>query len=245
MPLIGMLHILIAIGFALHAHNTGRPQVWMYILLFVPFAGSIAYVLFELLPELAGNRRARRVASDIKTVLDPDREWRKLSQGVRDNDTVEAKCKLAEECERKGMWEDAIVMYREAARGLYADDPEILRGLARALIGSANAEAALATLDKLRAAHPDYQHQDAHLTYARALEEQGRDREAETEYRSLSAYFVGLEARARHALLLQKLGEPQPARRLFAEIVKASKARGVVLSDSDREWLRVAQRNLQ
>ena len=50
---IGVLHLIIAIGFAIHAIRSGRPRWWLYILLFVPLAGSIAYVLFELLPELA------------------------------------------------------------------------------------------------------------------------------------------------------------------------------------------------
>ncbi len=243
MPLIGMLHLLIAIGFVMHAHRTGRPQFWYYILLFLPLVGSIAYVLFELLPELANTRRARRVARDLRTVVDPDRDWHMLSQRARDSGTVEAKCKFAEECERKGMWDEAIALYRQAAQGLFADEPDLLRGLARAQLGSGDAQSAEATLDQLRTAHPDYQHQDAHLTYARALEAQDRLRDAETEYRAVAGYFVGMEARTRYAVLLQRLGEPVAAKRLFEEVIRASKARGVVLSEDDHDWVRVAQQN--
>lgn len=170
MPIIGLLHLLIAIGFVVHANKTGRPQYWMFILLFVPFAGSIAYVLFELLPELANSRRSRRVVSDIRTVVDPHREYRQLGERAMMSGTVDTKCKFAEECERKGMWQEAIDLYREVAQGLYANDPEMLRRLARAELGAGDAKAAMSTLDRLRAAHPDYQNQDAHLTYARALE---------------------------------------------------------------------------
>ncbi len=244
MHLIGIVHLLIAITFALHAHRTGRPEIWLYILLFVPLVGSVAYVLIEVLPELAGSRRARKVASDIHTVVDPDGEFRRRAMAATETDTVQAKCLLAEECERKGMWAEAIAMYERAAQGLFADDPDLLRGLARAHVGAGDAAAALNTLDRLRRAHPDYQNQDGHLTYARAIELQGRLDEAEREYRALSVYFVGLEARARHAMLLQRLGEEGAARRLYEQIVKAAKARGVVLSEADRDWLRLAQRNL-
>lgn len=243
MPIIGLLHLLIAIGFVVHANKTGRPNYWMFILLFVPFAGSIAYILFELLPELADSRRSRKVVADLRTVVDPHRDYRQLGERAMLSGTVETKCKFAEECERKGMWEEAIDLYREVPQGIYAEDAEILRRLARAELGAGDAKAAMATLDRLRAAHPDYQNQDAHLTYARALEKDGRLQDAATEYEALSGYFVGMEARTRYALLLQKLGEPIEARKLLSEVVRASKAPGVVLSPDDREWVKVAQRN--
>jgi hypothetical protein len=244
MPLAGITMELIGIAFALHAYRTGRPQIWMYILIFLPLVGTIAYILFELVPELANSRRVRRVATDIKTIVDPDREWRKLGERARDNDTVDAKRKFAEECERKGMWAEAIVLYRQAAQGMYADDPDLLRGLARAQLGAGDAVAAVATLDKLRAAHPGYQSQDAHLTYARALEAQSRLPEAAAEYRTLVGYFVGVEARTRYGLLLQKTGEPEVAKRLFEEAVRVAKTRNALLRPEERDWVKVAQRNV-
>lgn len=50
MPLIAVVHLLVGIGFAVHAMKTGRPQFWMYILILVPVVGSLAYVLLELVP---------------------------------------------------------------------------------------------------------------------------------------------------------------------------------------------------
>lgn len=244
MPLLGMLHFLIAIGFAVHCYNSGRPSFWIMVLLFVPLLGSIAYVMFELLPEMANTRRGRQVASDIRTAFDPDREWRERSEQVRTSDNVDAKLKFAAECERKGMWDEAIDMYRKSAQGIFADDPEIFRGLARAQLGGGDPKGAEATLEKLRALHPTYQNQDAHLTYARALEAQDRLKEAESEYRALAGYYIGVEARTRYALLLQKLGQPAEARPMFEEVLRASKARGIVLTPADKEWVKVAQRNL-
>jgi hypothetical protein len=243
MPILGLLHFLFAIGFAVHAHRTGRPQFWFLILLMLPLVGSIAYVLFELLPEFASSRRARRVAGDIKTAIDPDGEWRRLGEQVRLTGTVQARCNFAGECERKGMWAEAIDMYQMAGQGMYAEDPDVMRGLARALLGAGEAAGALVALDRLRAVHPDYQSADAHLTYARALEALNRLDAAEIEYRALAGYFVGLEARTRYALLLLRLGEPEKAKRLFDDVVRAGKARGVVLTEADRQWLRVALKN--
>jgi hypothetical protein len=244
MPFLAGLMFLVAIGFMVHAYRTGRPYFWLAVLLFLPFVGSIAYVIFELAPEFARNRRVRQVAHDLDTRIDPDRHWRYLGEQLQLTGSVDAKRRFAEECERKGLWSRAVALYQDAAQGVHADDPDILRALARAHLGNGDPIAAEEMLHKLRDAHPSYQHQDAHLTFTRALEAQGRLDEAEIEYRALADYYVGLEARTRYALLLQKLGDPASARKLLEGVIRASRARGVALTREDREWLKVAQRNV-
>lgn len=244
MPLIGLLHLLIGVGFAIHAMKTGRPQFWMYILIFVPLVGSIAYVVFELLPELANTRRARRVSANIGDLIDPNKEWRQRHEAALRTDSVDTKLALAEECERKGMWDEALKLYHSSAQGIFADDPAILFRLARTQLSAGQAEAAEKTLDDLRAAHPKMQHQEGHLLYARALEAQERLDEAREEYEALSHYYAGLEARVRYGLLLLRLGEPAKAKSLFEDVVRAGKARSFDLLEADRDWLKVARTNL-
>ncbi len=244
MPFIGLFHLLIAIGFAYHAMKTGRPQFWTFVLIFVPLVGSIAYVLFELVPELGQTRRARRVAGGISDLVDPNREWRRRHDEASRTDSVETKRALAEECERKNMWAEAISLYQTAAQGIFADDAPLLFGLARAQLASGDAAAAEATLNRLRAAHPDMVHQDGHLLYARALEAQDRLAEAAEEYAHLSRYYAGLEARTRYGLLLLRLGEPAKARALFEDVVRAGTARRVTIVKADQDWLKVARANL-
>ena len=244
MPIIAILHLLLAIYFINHAHRTGRPQYWYFILLSLPLVGSLAYVFFELIPEMGDTRRGREVKQGITDIIAPDREFHRRAEQAKTTDAVETKQALAEECERKGMWREAIQLYATAAQGMYADDPGLLTGLARSHLANGTARTAIEVLERLRAAHPDLDHQDAHLTYARCLEELGRNAEAEEQYRALSATYIGLEARTRYGLVLQKKGQPEKARDLFEQVVRASTARGVVLSDDDKKWLKVARSNL-
>jgi hypothetical protein len=148
MPAIGALYLFLAIGLAVHAMKSGRPYWWLYIILFVPPLGPIAYVLFELLPELAHTRRAREVRVNIGTILDPDREWRERVQMAELVDSVDAKRGLAEECMRKGRWDDAVSLLHAAGQGVFADDPAVLVSLAEAQLGAGNAKDAIATLDR-------------------------------------------------------------------------------------------------
>lgn len=244
MRLIALLHLFIGIGFAFHALKTGRPHFWIYILLLTPFVGSLAYVFIELVPELASTRRARRVTSGIGEIIDPDREWRRRYEDAMRTDSVDTKRALAEECERKGMWEEAIKLYEATAQGVFADDPTLLFALARAQLGSGDGKAAEATLNRLRAAHPDLTHQEGHLLYARALESQDRLLEAAEEYDALIGYYAGLEARTRYGLLLLRRGEAAKARALFEDVVRSGKARKKLLLDADQGWLKVARANL-
>jgi hypothetical protein len=127
----GILYLLIAVGFAVHAMKTGRPFWWLYIILFVPVAGWLAYIAIELLPSMFHTRGAQRVRSNIGTILDPNREWRERVRQAELVDSADAKRALAEECEKRGLWDDAIRLYKAAGTGVFADDPTLLAGRVR------------------------------------------------------------------------------------------------------------------
>jgi hypothetical protein len=241
----GLLYIVIAVGLAIHAMKTGRPQWWLFILLLVPFIGSLAYVAIELVPALFQTRGARKAGQTIGSMLDPNKEWRERVAQAELVDSVDAKRALAEECEKRGQWSDAIRLYKAAATGIFADDPAVLLGLARAQLGSGDAQACLDTLHKLEEVQPSLRNQEAHLLLARALEATGHAKEALEEYDAVSRYYAGYEARSRYGLLLLKQGRAQQARELFQEVVRASSARPVAVTPSDKEWIRVARANLR
>jgi hypothetical protein len=225
--------------------KTGRSPWWLMILLFLPFIGSLAYVAIELVPAMFQTRGARKVRSGIGTMLDPDKEWRERVAQAELVDSVDAKRALAEECEKRGQWADAIRLYKAAATGIFADDPAVLLGLARAELGSGDAKACLDTLHSLDEVQPGLRNQEAHLLLARALEAEGRTPEALAEYDAVSRYYAGFEARSRYGQLLLKQGRVREARDIFQEVVRASSARPVAVSPSDKEWIRVAKANLR
>jgi hypothetical protein len=240
-----IVHLVIAVALAVHAMKTGRSQWWLFILLLVPLIGSIAYVVIELIPAMFQTRGAQKMRGAVGTALDPDKQFRERMKQADLVDSVDAKRALAEECEKKGLWSDAIRLYEAAATGIFADDPAVLTGLARAQLGAGDAEAAFATLHKLEEAQPQLRSQESHLLYARALEALGRSDEALAEYEEVARYFAGFEARARYGLLLLKQGRVAQAREMFAEVVRASSAKPVAMAPGDKEWIRVAKANLR
>lgn len=239
------IYLIIAVGLAVHAMKTGRSPWWLFILLLLPFIGSLAYAAIELVPAMFQTRGAKRAGREIATMLDPDKEWRERVAEAELVDSVDAKRALAAECEKRGQWAGAIRLYKAAATGIFADDAAVLLGLARAELGSGDAPACLETLHKLDEVQPKLRNQEAHLLLARALEAVGHTEEALAEYEAVSRYYAGFEARSRYALLLLKQGRVREARDLFQEVVRASSARPVAITASDKEWIRIARANLR
>jgi hypothetical protein len=245
MPVVVIAALLFQ-GFCLyHASTSGKAQHWIYVLLLLPGIGSAAYFFVEILPELASTRRSQRVASDIATVLDPDREYRERKAQVELTGTPAAKAALADECARKSMFDDAVVLYRSALTGHFADDPNLLLGLAKVQIEKGDFADCQKTLDHLRAANPGFSSQDGHLIYARALEGQAKNDEALKEYDAVAGYFAGFEAKVRYGLFLLRLGHVDKANALLQGVVATFKQLPRHAQDLNRDWYNVARRNLE
>ena len=241
-----VLALLVVQGLCLyHATQTGRQQQWLLILLLLPGIGSAAYFFVEILPDLANTRRGRKAFLDVRTVIDPDREYRERKAEVEMSGTPAAKAALAEECARKGMHDDAIELYRSALTGLYADDPNLLLGFAKVLLDKGDTAEAQRALDHLREKNPAFQSSDGHLLYARALEGQGKRDEALSEYEAVAAYYPGFEAKVRYALYVLKLGQAQRGREMLEGVVSAYKKLPRHAQDLNRDWYLVAKKNLE
>jgi hypothetical protein len=244
MPLIGLFLLLTDAACLYHVNKTGRPQYWFYIIIMLPGAGALAYFLFELLPELLGGPEARRAAARVHKIVDPEKDLRAAMDRVAVTDSIDTKTELAEECLRAGKPDMAVELYRSVLTGAHASEPDLMLGLARAEFASADYEAALRTLEKLRELNPDYHSPGGHLLYARSLEEHGRPDAALFEYEALSRYFPGQEAKCRYAELLLRLGRRDEARAIFEAIREAVERAPKVYAQSQREWLQQAKRRL-
>ena len=227
-----------------HVVRTGRRCQWLFIILALPLAGCLAYFLLEILPDLRHSRAARQAVRDIGAVIDPERDLRETAQRVAEADTVENRAALAEEFLRRGRAAEAKHLFQSCLTGVHATDHALMLGLARAEFALDDHAGACATLDRLRAAHPDLDCPDGHLLYARSKEQQGEIEQALIEYAALAEYYPGEEARCRLALLLQKTGRVAEARAHFQQVVRSVERASKLYYRAERDWYEVARRNL-
>jgi hypothetical protein len=243
MPLLGVLVFALAIGCAIHAGRTGRPQFWIYVLIFVPGLGTFAYLLFELIPEWLGTRQGQKAQKAVSLLIDPEKAYKALHDAVETSPTVENMARLADECITLSRYEEAADLYAACLTGVHAADPKLLLGLARAQFGLGLFAETKARLDRLRAANPEFQSSVGHLLYARAVEGMGDLDAAREEYEALRVYFPGPEAGCRLALLLQKMGESDKALALFKEIRRSLERSPKHVRDMHSEWYVLAGRH--
>ena len=244
--MIGYLLFLLPIAFQIvcvvHAVRNGHVFPWIYVIVFLPLVGSIAYVLVVILPELARGRAAAKLQSNIRQIADPNRSFREAHRAAEMVGSVDAKRALAEEYIARGAYADAVAIYRDAAQGQFRDDPALLLGLAKAQFLSGDAAGAQSSLDALQAADPSFVSGEAHLLYARALETQEKTDEALAEYRRLVPYFTGEEARARFAMLLARTGAHDEARDVYQQILKFLDGAPARYRKAQKEWGDIAKR---
>lgn len=242
---IAIILMAINVAFIVHAAKTGRFNPWGYLILLLPGVGAIAYVLVELLPEWMGTYQGQQARKRVSDTLNPRGEYRRLTNELEITDTVANRAALAYECMQLGKFEEALTHYDNILARPMGAEPAYMLGKARAEFGFGRPQAAVATLDDLRARWPDFQSADGHLLYARALAGSGRTDEALEEYKAVSGYFPGAEARVRWAMLLESLGRPTEAKAIYAELLTQMRHAPDFVRKAQGEWIAVAQRQLR
>ena len=235
MPILGFLHIAVAIFFAVHAVRSGRNMYWIMILILFPFLGSVVYFFAEYLPEIRHSSVARKSARVVKSIVDPNRELREARLAFDRTPTVDNRSRLAEALLARGDYDEAIDQFQACASGPYARDVKFRRGLARAQLFAGRHAAAVATLEALQADSPRDAGGDSALWLAQALTKVD-------ETRALAAFDHAIqvhnttETQAAYGIFLASLGRDAQARPLLEGVLHNAR----VGTPSSRELNRTA-----
>ena len=236
------LPILLEVLLVIHVIKTGRNTIWIWLIIFLPLAGGIAYAIVEILPELMNSRTAQATRRGFKRALDPEAQLRRLQQEAQVTHNVASNQRFAEELLRHNRFPEAGDVYRKILTGLYEHDPDLMLGLARSQFGAGNAPAARATLDEAIRTNPNYRSPEAFLLYARALEAEGNAETALAQYQVLSTSYPGAEAAVRYAQLLKTQGRVEESRTVAKELLEQARIAPAHYRKAQRDWLDSAQR---
>lgn len=238
--LLAPLLVIIQLTFAFHAFKTGRSQKWLWIIMFAPVIGCLAYYFLEVFPGSREERKVREGIRDIAKSLNPDGELKRRAEDLATTDSVENKSRLADECLEKGMFDEAIALYLSALTAQFANDPKLTFGLARAYFYNGNYIDAKVTLERLSRNSPKYHRNEVELLLARTYDAVGNGIESERLYEKLQANYVGLEAKYRYALFSRKTS-PAKADALFDEIIRVGE-RNKHDASGQGEWIALAKK---
>jgi hypothetical protein len=206
----------------------------------------VAYLVIAVLPDtLRAHMPARRFYDEPTSIADPGTSYGRKKRDVETIGSAQSKRVFAEECIKRGRYQEAVDLYASAIGGAHAEDPALLHGLARARLLAGDGAGAQAAFESLRTISPADFTADARLDYARSLALQGKNEEARAEYQALLPIYPGEEARCRYALLLQEMGDRAGAEKLFREIVESMRHAPSYYRRRQREWVGIARKNLR
>ena len=244
MPLL-ILSVIVQIGLILHVVRTGRPMYWIFIILIAPGIGSLAYAIVELLPDLSNSGQGRRAMRGIRKTLDPGGDLRQRQREHKLSGSVDAARHLAGELLESGQYDEAIEHYEKSLTGLYEYDPDLLLGLATARFANDEFEKARDTLDLLIEHNPEFRSQDGHLLYARSVAACGDEDKALDEYKAVTAYYAGAEARLQYGLFLEKQGDKAAALAEFQDIISTAELAPRHYRQAQGNWISQAKSGIQ
>jgi hypothetical protein len=239
-----IISVVIQILLIVHCIRTGRNWLWITVLLFLPLAGSIAYVLVEIVPGLLNSRKTRSAVRGVSKALDPGQDLRRYEDEARLTGDVASRQRYADELVRHNRAHEAIAVYHQALKGLYENDPNLMLGLARAQFAKGDFSETRATLDTLIARNPEFKSPDGHLLYARALEGEGNREKALEEYAAVASYYAGAEAPLRYAQMLRAAGKKEESRRVLKELLEHARLAPRHYRKMQQQWLNDAEREL-
>jgi hypothetical protein len=229
----------------IHVVRNGRDRIWIFVLIFLPLAGGIAYLAVEVIPDIVRGRAVRTAASSVSNIVAPDRRLRELEEQVKYSPTVANRSGLADELFARGRYQEAIDLYVECLTGPFDQDEIIILHLARAYFASGQLDEVLATLDRLKSGPSEPARANYALIRARALEGLERREEAEESYRESAAAGFGLEHRYRLAAFLNSAGKTEEAGRIYEDILDTYRRTPAKFKREAREWAQRAEADLR
>jgi hypothetical protein len=110
--------ILLEVLLVIHVIKTGRNTLWIWLIIFLPMAGGIAYAIVELIPELMRSRTLQATGRSMKRALDPEAQLRRLQDEAQVTQNVASSQRYAEELLRHDRFQEAAGIYRKILTGL-------------------------------------------------------------------------------------------------------------------------------
>lgn len=238
---VGILALQVAC--VVHVIRRREDYWWIFLILFFPVLGAGVYLFAVVLPEWRRRQGYRAGARPGARGLQG--RLRDLEQAVALADTVENRSELAAAYCEDGRYVLARQCYESCLRGLYANDPHLLFGLAKACYGEGDLVRAQAALDRIAPGDmPEYA-TERELLRAKLLAALGQYEQAVAAFRDVAPRASSPEAWWRLASLLATLGRDGEADDVCRTLLEQTRHMNPVFRRREREWIRNAEQRLR
>jgi len=211
-----------------------RPEgYWFFVILFLGPLGALVYFVIEVVPDL-------RVKPPWIARLERRRRRQWLEHMAGGSPSVETLQELGEICAAESEHARAVDLFTRVLRR-DRDSREALHGRAKSLVELGRIEEAIADLEPVARAEPNYSFWDASLTLAECYDRAGRNDDARRAYQEILGRTTVSRAYYGYGTLLAKLGDKEQAREMMRQILAKQPALPRYLRRQERPWFRKAE----
>lgn len=205
---------LVEVFVLIHAIKSGRIFPWLYIIMFVPGLGILAYVLIEILPEMSTGS----LMTSVSSLFHREPSLQQLLQLADEYPTAAHLEALADAYVKQGNYQAAIPLYQRCLEGIHQEDAYTHHALANCYFLAGHLSEALAETEVVATLGEEIP--DDYLLHARILDVQGHDKEAEAWYEKAYRRHSSLIADYYYGLFLKKLGKLTEVQQLRLKAIK-------------------------
>jgi hypothetical protein len=231
--------VILQVICVIHCLAKSNEQKWIWLIVFVPLAGCLAYLYMEFF-----RGRNLQQARGLGDTLYPKGRIRKLEDQLRFADTFNHRVALADAYLATGETDKAIALYEQSLTGAFDDNEHLHQQLIQAYFLRQRFTDILPLAEKIYQ-RPQFARSAAHIAYAIALEKTGQPERAEQEFQKMKARYAHFDARYEYGLFLLRQQRPADARQVFAGIVQEAENMSRREKSAYRSAFRLAQAELK
>jgi hypothetical protein len=224
----------------IHCIRKGNSGNWIWLIIFLPVAGAIAYILSEVFT----SGRVEQVQAGVSTVLNPSGKIKKLEQQLKFSDTFNNRVQLADAYLANGHTGKAIALYENSLTGAFSENEYVLTQLNTAYFQMQRYDDVI-TITKKIYKLPQFPRSRAHLQYAMALEQTGNSEAAEKEFKIMKVRFACFEARYQFSMFLLRANREEEAGQLLKDIIEEATQLSPHEKRNHRKWINLAKEQLK
>lgn len=238
------LTYIIQILLVIHVLKTGRSRYWIWLLIFLPLIGGVAYLVVEIIPEFSSGITGQRTRRNVRKLIDPGADVRTHAAAWEQSSNADNGRRYAQALLAAGQAAEAEEILNQVLGGFFKTDPALMLLKAQSQFDQEQWGPSLATLEDLQQHNPDLRSPEGHLLYARSLEQTGRSDEAIKEYHAVVGYYPGAQARFLLGLALKNSGQAKEAAEEFRNMIRDAELAPAHFRKSEKNWLDQAGREL-
>ena len=245
LPFIPGYFYYISIGLqiicVIHCLRTRADQKWIWLIIFLPYIGCLAYLFTEIIP---AGRTGNWQTGLGSLFISPAGRIRRLEQNLHFANTFNNRIMLADAYKAAGRLEEAIDLYTSSLTGAFTENEYVINQLISAYFETKQYPELILLARKIYK-RPQFARSAAHLSYARALDLSGDKEGAETEFKRMKARFADFEARYQYGLFLQREGREKEARDVLQDIVSEAPHLSSRERRSNSTWIQKSREELK